>query len=87
MLDLKQKIALKVYRGHIRNHRELCQELDISVSLTREEMEKEIIIKAYQKWGYELANHIYGMFSFALLDNEKNQLFCLRDQFGTKPFS
>lgn len=86
MLDLKQKIALKVYRGHIRNHKELCKELDISVSLNREEMEKEIIIKAYQKWGYELANHIYGMFSFALWDNEKNQLFCLRDQFGTKPF-
>lgn len=86
MLDLKQKISLKVYRGHIRNHAELCETLNINSSLSREEMEKEIIIKAYLKWGYELANHIYGMFSFALWDEENSQLFCLRDQFGTKPF-
>ncbi len=86
MVEVKEKVILKTYRGHIRNHRELCEELNISTSLSREEMEKEIIIKAYQKWGYELANHIYGMFSFALWDEENEQLFCLRDQFGTKPF-
>ena len=31
------------------------------------ETEEEIIIAAYKKWGNEMANHIYGMFSFALL--------------------
>ncbi len=86
MLNVKEKITLKVYRGHIRNHKELCRELDISPSLPREDMEKEIIVKAYQKWDYDLASHIYGMFSFALWDEEKEELFCLRDQFGTKPF-
>ena len=68
MLELKQKITLKTYRGHIRNHAELCKELDISPLLSREDMEKEIIIKAYEKWGYNLADHIYGMFSLALFD-------------------
>ncbi len=86
MVSLKEKIILKVYRGHIRNHIELCNLLEISPSLPRDEKEKEIIIAAYKKWGYEMANHIYGMFSFALWDEEKQQLFCLRDQFGTKPF-
>lgn len=48
--------------------------------------EKEILIKAYQTWGYEMADHMYGMFAFALWDDEEKKLFCLRDQFGTKPF-
>lgn len=86
MLELKQKITLKTYRGHIRNHAELCKELDVSPLLSREEMEKELIIKAYEKWGYNLADHIYGMFSLALFDEETQELFCIRDQFGTKPF-
>lgn len=52
----------------------------------RAEKEQEILTKAYQKWGGEMADHIYGMFAFALWDEEEKKLFCLRDQFGTKPF-
>ena len=33
-----------------------------------------------------MAEHLYGMFAFALWDTEDQKLFCLRDQFGTKPF-
>lgn len=76
-------IKILEYRGHIRNWKQLCEELGISV-LTREEREKQIISKAYKKWGHDMANHIYGMFAFALDDNGK--IFCMRDQFGTKPF-
>ena len=74
------------YRGHIRNWRELCKELGIDDTLTREEREKAIIVAAYEKWGKELADHFYGMFAFSLYDTEKDKYFCLRDQFGTKPF-
>ncbi len=86
MISTKEKATLKVYRGHIRNHRELCEELGISTTLPRDKREREIMVKAYEKWGYSLADHIYGMFSLALFDEEKQELFCLRDQFGTKPF-
>lgn len=33
-----------------------------------------------------MAEHMHGMFAFALWDDEKEELFCLRDQFGAKPF-
>lgn len=29
---------------------------------------------------------MHGMFAFALWDEAEEKLFCLRDQFGTKPF-
>lgn len=74
------------YRGHIRNWRGLCEELGIDGTLSREEREKAIIVKAYEKWGREMADHFYGMFAFALYDTENDKYFCLRDQFGTKPF-
>ncbi len=79
-------IELKKYSGHIRNHKSLCEELGIDASLPREQKEEQIIIAAYKKWGGDMANHIYGMFAFAIYDSDTDTLFCLRDQFGTKPF-
>ena len=84
--EVKQMIIVKTYRGHIRNWEELCERLGIDLTLSREEREHEILIKAYQTWGYEMADHMHGMFAFALWDEEEQKLFCLRDQFGTKPF-
>ncbi|MCR5836359.1 MAG: asparagine synthase (glutamine-hydrolyzing) [Lachnospiraceae bacterium] len=79
-------ITLKEYRGHIRNWRKLCNELGIDSTLSRADREQAIIVKAYEKWGYDMASHIYGMFAFAIWDDKAQKLFCLRDQFGTKPF-
>ena len=79
-------LELKKYSGHIRNHKSLCQELNIDDTLSRAEREEAIIIAAYKKWGGDMANHIYGMFAFALYDTDSDTMFCLRDQFGTKPF-
>lgn len=79
-------ITVQEYRGHIRNWKTLCEELGIEEGLTREKREEEILVKAYQKWGVEMADHMHGMFAFALWDDVKEELFCLRDPFGTKPF-
>lgn len=79
-------IELKAYRGHIRNHKDLCNILDIDPSLPREKCEEQILIKAYEKWNKKMADHLHGMFAFAIWDTEEEKLFCLRDHFGTKPF-
>ena len=59
-------INLIEYRGHIRNWKELCGQLGIDSSLAKDEREKEIITKAYEKWGRDMAEHLYGMFAFYL---------------------
>lgn len=79
-------IIIKEYSGHIRNWEALCKELGIDPSLSREEREQAILVSAYEIWGQDMANHMHGMFAFALWDDEEKKLFCLRDQFGTKPF-
>ena len=77
---------IREYRGHIRNWRELCDQLEIDNTLPREEREPAIIKAAYEKWGHDMADHLYGMFAFYLWDEKENKLFALRDHFGTKPF-
>ena len=79
-------IKVKEYRGHIRNWKALCRELGIDTSLSREAREEAILTKAYETWGYDMADHMHGMFAFALWDEAEEKLFCLRDPFGTKPF-
>ena len=78
-------IKVQEYRGHIRNWEALCKELGIDKTLPRREREEAILVKAYETWGYDMADHMYGMFAFALWEEETQKLFCLRDQFGTKP--
>lgn len=77
-------IEIREYKGHIRNHKALCEELDLSKDLKREERENLILIKAYEKWGMDMINYLHGMFAFAIIDGDKTIL--IRDHFGTKPF-
>lgn len=79
-------ITVKEYRGHIRNWEALCEKLGIEKTLSRNQREEEILKKGYETWGYEIGDHLYGMFAFALWDESEKKLFCLRDQFGAKPF-
>ena len=78
-------IQIKEYRGHIRNHACLCNELGIEKGLCRKDREEAIITKGFEKWGYDLPNHLYGMFGAVLFDDEKEEYYLLRDQFGTVP--
>lgn len=79
-------IEIKEYKGHIRNWEALCKELEIDKALSREKREEAIIVKAYEAWGLDMGNHLHGMFAFALWDTDNEELICIRDQFGTKPF-
>ena len=79
-------IEVKEYRGHIRNWQALCRELGVDPGEERKAREEAILCKAYETWGTDMGNHLHGMFALALWDPQREELFCLRDPFGTKPF-
>ena len=78
------KNLILVYNGEIYNFQELKKQLSSSYKF-KTESDTEIIIAAYQSWGIEMVYKFNGMFSFALWDKTKEELFLCRDRFGIKP--
>lgn len=78
------KTEIRYFSGYIRNYKALCAQLGIEQGLSRAERESEILTKAYAEWGMEMMSHIYGAFAFVIWDEEKQKLFCVRDQVGQK---
>ena len=72
------------YNGEIYNFLELKKQLSKSYKF-KTESDTEIIIAAYHTWGIEMVYKLNGMFSFALWDKTKEELFLCRDRFGIKP--
>ena len=73
------------YNGEIYNYIELKAELISAGYLFKSGTDTEVIMAAYDCWGAECLNKFNGMWSFALLDKTKNELFFARDRFGIKP--
>lgn len=46
----------------------------------------EVIFPLHEKYGENLAEHLPGMFAFALWNEDTQELLCGRDRFGEKPF-
>jgi asparagine synthase (glutamine-hydrolysing) len=66
----------------IYNLKDIKKELSLSDNLTQ----SEIIIAAYEKWGYDCVEHFNGDFAITIYDLSKDELYCSRDRFGVKPF-
>jgi len=75
-----------VFNGEIYNHLEIRKELEELGYKYHSKTDTETIINGYAQWGPDVVNKISGMFSLAIWDNEKNELFCVRDRVGKKPF-
>jgi asparagine synthase (glutamine-hydrolysing) len=72
------------YAGEVYNYLELREEL--GREKFRTQSDTEVILRAYRNWGPDCALRFRGMYSFALWDEERQELFCARDLFGIKPF-
>ena len=73
-----------VFNGEIYNYLELRDQLTYYPFQTTGDT--EVILAAYIRWGERCVQKFIGMFSFAIWDESKNQLFCSRDRLGIKPF-
>jgi len=74
-----------VYNGEIYNFKELRKELEEKGHRFYTSTDTEVIVHAYEEYGYSCVKKFNGMFAFALWDANKKQLFLARDKSGIKP--
>jgi len=75
-----------VYNGEIYNYLEIREQLQKLGYSFRSNSDTEVILCSFKQWGQDCLRRFNGMWSFAILDNEKKELFCSRDRYGVKPF-
>jgi asparagine synthase (glutamine-hydrolysing) len=81
--DNKQFII--TFNGEIYNYIELREELGKLGHTFKTNSDTEVILKAFEHWGYDCQNKFNGMWAFAIWDNVKKELFLSRDRIGEKP--
>ena len=83
-VDESGQVAL-TYNGELYNYRELRDELRKKGHAFRSDSDTEVVLHAYMEWGARCCTHFEGMFSFAIADYAKREVFIARDHFGIKP--
>jgi asparagine synthase (glutamine-hydrolysing) len=73
------------YNGEIFNFIELKNELIKYGYRFDTQTDTEVILAAYHKYGDECLHHFNGMWAFAILNLQTNDIFISRDRFGIKP--
>ena len=74
-----------IYNGEVYNFREIRVSLEAQGHVFRSETDTEVILQAYIQWGIECLQRFVGMFSLAIWDSRKQELYLARDRLGIKP--
>lgn len=73
------------YNGEVYNYMQLREELKDKGYRFRSNCDTEVIIAAYQEWGYECFSKFNGMFAIAIYDEKRESIILARDRMGKKP--
>ena len=74
-----------VFNGEIYNFQELRRDLEARGSQFVSKSDTEVLLLGYREWGAQVVDRLVGMFSFAIWDGTKRELFLARDRAGEKP--
>ena len=74
-----------IFNGVIYNYKKLRKNLISKGHVFNSSGDTEVIIRLYIEYGNECINYLDGVFSFAIYDTKKNNLFLARDRIGIKP--
>ena len=78
-------VAVLNYSGEVFNFVQLRDELRGYGHTFRTASDTEVVLRAYQQWGTDCAEHFVGMFAFAVWDVRTRELVLIRDRFGIYP--
>jgi asparagine synthase (glutamine-hydrolysing) len=73
------------FNGEIYNHPELSRQLAARGHVYRTHCDTETALHAYEEYGMSVAEHLRGMFAFAIWDGPQKRLLLVRDRLGIKP--
>jgi asparagine synthase (glutamine-hydrolysing) len=73
------------YNGEIYNYLELRDQLAAEGARFRSSGDTEVLLAAYERWGYDAFERFNGMWALTLWDARERRLVASRDRFGVKP--
>ncbi|MEM4239796.1 MAG: asparagine synthase (glutamine-hydrolyzing) [Candidatus Woesearchaeota archaeon] len=74
-----------VFNGEIYNYKEIRSHLEAIGHRFNSNTDTEVIVHAYDEYGFECVHQFNGDFAFCIYDSEKKLLFLARDRLGIKP--
>ena len=74
-----------VYNGELYNYLDLRPLLEKKGHIFQTQSDTEVILHAYEEWGYDCLRRFNGMFAFAIWNKTTRTLFLARDRIGEKP--
>jgi len=74
------------FNGEIYNYEEIKIELIKTGHSFSGHSDTEVILHAFSQWGINCIDKFIGMFAFVIYDSEKEEIYCVRDRAGVKPF-
>ena len=75
-----------IYNGELYNTSELHEELAALGHKFIGHSDTEVLLHSYVEWREDTVNRLNGIFSFAIWEKNRNNLFIARDRMGVKPF-
>ena len=74
------------FNGEIYNYAEIKKELELLNHSFKSNSDTEVILHAFAQWGINCVHKFIGMFAFVIYDTVKEEIYCMRDRAGVKPF-
>ncbi len=74
------------FNGEIYNFNEIKKELLNLGHKFNGHSDTEVILHSFAEWGIDCISKFIGMFAFVIYDTKKEEVFCVRDRAGVKPF-
>src|SRR5690606_17929623 len=74
------------FNGEIYNYAEIKSELSQKGHQFIGHSDTEMILHAYAEWRTKCIERFIGMFACVLTEAEKQEVFCVRDRAGIRPF-